>query len=120
VMSSLTETGFTFLYKDETDVDLLKTKGALVVEDGIIKSYEDKPEQDVEKYNAFWCAFAYRRRAFDQCINFMEKSTLRQRVMLDEIKETPIYNSKGIRVQDYIDLGTWPEVRRYLNEENCH
>lgn len=120
VMSSLTETGFTFLYKDETSVDLLKTKGALVVEDGIIKSYEDKPEQDVEKYNAFWCAFAYRRRAFDQCINFMEKSTLRQRVMLDEIKETPIYNSKGIRVQDYIDLGTWPEVRRYLNEENCH
>ena len=44
----------------------------------------------------------------------MEKSTLKQRVSVDEIKTTPIYQSKGIKVEDYIDLGTWEEIRRLL------
>ena len=36
-----------------------------------------------------------------------------------EIKQTPIYKSKAIKVEDYIDLGTWEEIRRVLlNEEN--
>jgi hypothetical protein len=49
----------------------------------------------------------------------MEKSTLKQKISIDEIKQTPIYNSKGIEVEDYIDLGTWKEIRRMLlNEEN--
>jgi hypothetical protein len=49
----------------------------------------------------------------------MEKSTLRQKVDNEEIKNTPIYQSKGIPVQDYRDLGTWKEIRRMLlNEEN--
>ena len=44
----------------------------------------------------------------------MEKSTLKQRVSVDEIKNTPIFQSKGIKVDDYIDLGTWEEIRRLL------
>ena len=44
----------------------------------------------------------------------MEKSTLRQRVTVDEIKNTPLYLSKGIEVEDYIDLGTWPELTRFI------
>ena len=27
---------------------------------------------------------------------------------------TPIFGSKVIEVEDYIDLGTWPEIRRLL------
>ena len=117
---SLTETGFTFLYKEENDVEVLKTKGALSVdENNLITAYEDKPERNVDQYNAFWCAFAFRRRAFNQCISFMEKSTLKQKVNVDEIKNTPIYKSKGIKIEDYRDLGTWNEIRKMLlNEEN--
>ena len=44
----------------------------------------------------------------------MEKSTLQKSVEPDEIKETPIYGSKAIEVEDYVDLGTWPEIRRLL------
>jgi len=120
INSSLTETGFTFLYKKESNTDILKTKGALVVDkNNLITAYEDKPQTDLEKFNAFWCAFGFRRRTFNQCISFMEKSTLKQKVTNEEIKGTPIYKSKGIPVQDYKDLGTWPEIRRMLlNEEN--
>ena len=115
VNNALHETGFTFLYKKELDPDILKTKGALYInkESHVIK-YEDKPSDSLDQYNAFWCCFAFRKRVFNQCINFMEKSTLNQSFDLNEIKDTPIYNSKGIEVSDYIDLGTWNEIRRLL------
>ena len=30
------------------------------------------------------------------------------------IQKTPIWGSKVIEVANYIDLGTWPEIRRLL------
>lgn len=118
VIHCLTETGFTFLYKPERDHSVLETKGALVVDDqGLVKEYSDKPVHDLDRFNAFWCAFAFRRRAFNSAISFMEKSTLRQRVIVDEIKNTPIYDSQGIEVTDYVDLGTWDEIYRILNDK---
>ena len=120
VKNSLTETGFTFLYKDEIDQEVLKTKGALYVDDEkIVKNYQDKPQSKLEQFNAFWCAFAFRRRTFKSCMDFMEKSTLKQDVNDQEILNTPIYNSKAIDVEDYVDLGTWEEIKRLLiNEKN--
>ena len=120
VKHSLTETGFTFLYKKESNEGVLKTKGALFVNnENIVEQYEDKPETGYENFNAYWCAFAFRKRTFDSCMTFMEKSTLKQRIVNEEIKQTPIYKSKAIKVEDYIDLGTWEEIRRVLlNEEN--
>ena len=120
VKNSLTETGFTFLYKDEIDQEVLKTKGALYVDDEkIVKNYQDKPQSNLEQFNAFWCAFAFRRRTFKSCMDFMEKSTLKQDVSDMEILNTPIYNSKAIDVEDYVDLGTWEEIKRLLiNEKN--
>jgi NDP-sugar pyrophosphorylase family protein len=119
ICDSLFETGFTFFYKKENNPDMLKTKGALTVSDqNLILDYNDKPEEDFEKYNAFWTAFAFKKRVFDSCIEFMEKSTLRHKVLVDEIKKTPIYNSKAIEVDKYIDLGTWPEIYKFINENH--
>ena len=121
IQSSLTETGFTFLYKKESNQSILKTKGCLYVNDqSIVEKYEDKPEHNVDQYNGFWCAFAFRKRVFDTCISFMEKSTLKHRIDFNEIKDTPIYNSKAIQVNDYIDLGTWDEIKRLLVNENSN
>lgn len=119
VQSSLTETGFTFLFKKETDTSMLKTKGCLLVDENcIVEKYEDKPEINLNQYNAFWCAFAFRKRTFDSCISYMEKSTLKTKIDYDEIKKTPLYKSKGIEVRDYLDLGTWKEIRKLLINEN--
>jgi len=117
VQNSLLETGFTFLYKKENDQDILKTKGSIYVNpEGNIIEYEDKPQEKLDNYNAFWCAFAFRKRTFDVCMNFMEKSTLNLKRLDDEITHTPIFGSKGIEVLEYIDLGTWPEIRRLLKD----
>jgi hypothetical protein len=115
VTEALTETGFSFLVKKENDKDVLKTKGAIYVnKEGNVVEYEDKPTDRVDYYNSFWCAFAFRKRNFHECINFMEKSTLKQKHTINEITQTPIFGSKVIEVADYIDLGTWPEIRRLL------
>lgn len=119
ISNSLFETGFTFFYKKESNPNMLKTKGALLIsDDGFVLDYTDKPENNYKNYNAFWTAFAFKKRVFDTCIEFMEKSTLRHKVLIDEIQKTPIYKSKAIEVSQYIDLGTWSEIYKFINENN--
>ena len=87
----------------------------LSIKENLVLDYCDKPENNkLGIYNAFWCAFGFRRRVFDTCMSFMEKSTLKMKVNGNDIKSTPIYGSKAIKVKDYVDLGTWSEIRRLL------
>lgn len=119
ISNSLNETGFTFFYKKDKSHEMLRTKGALnISEENMVLDYEDKPQENIEKFNSFWCAFAFRRRVFDSCIEFMEKSTLNHRLIVDEIKNTPIYNSKAIEVDEYIDLGTWDQIYKFISDKN--
>lgn len=117
--NSLNETGFTFFFKKETNPEMLKTKGALLISDkNQVIDYEDKPQENVERFNAFWCSFAFRKRVFDSSIKFMEKTTLRHRFLVDEIKTTSLYNSTGIEVEEYIDLGTWKQIYYFISLKN--
>tara|TARA_Y100001963_G_scaffold69358_1_gene96600 strand:+ start:4752 stop:5480 length:729 start_codon:yes stop_codon:yes gene_type:complete len=119
VNSSLNETGFTFFFKREDNPNMLRTKGSLIIsDDNTVLEYEDKPQENLDKFNAFWCAFAFRKRVFDTCIEFMEKSTLNHRFLVGEIENTPIYKSKAIEVDEYIDLGTWEQIYRFI-ESHC-
>ena len=116
VNNSLNETGFTFFFKRENSPHMLKTKGALVISnDNQVLDYEDKPQENLDRFNAFWCAFSFRKRVFDSCIEFMEKSTLNHKLLVNEIKNTPIYNSKAIEVDKYIDLGTWEQIYEFTS-----
>ena len=117
VHDSLNETGFTFFFKREMDDDeMLKTKGALWIDqDNLVEEYEDKPQEELERFNAFWTAFAFRKRVFDNCIEFMEKSTLKHRLLAGEIENTPIYKSKAIEVEEYLDLGIWDQTYQFRN-----
>ena len=116
VIKALDSSGFSFFYKLEKNHEMLSTKGALYIEGQNVKLYEDKPVKNFDKFNAYWTSFAFKKHSFDSSINFMEKSTLKKYVNADDIKKTPIYNSKAIEVEEYIDLGTWPELRKMLCE----
>ena len=37
------------------------------------------------------------------------------KLLVDEIKNTPIYNSKAIEVDKYIDLGTWEQIYEFIS-----
>ena len=65
VSDSLNETGFTFFFKREIDNDMLKTKGSLWIdENNLVQEYEDKPQEDINRFNAFWTAFAFPEREY--------------------------------------------------------
>ena len=100
VGDSLNETGFTFFYKKEDNPNMLKTKGSLFIDDdNLVQEYEDKPQEDTNRFNSFWTAFAFRKRVFDSCIEFMEKSTLNHRQLIGEIKILQYINQKQLKLK---------------------
>lgn len=107
---------WSFFYKKENNAEMLKTKGALFVENNRVKMYMDKPTDNISNYNAYWTSFAFTKNSFTKSIEFMEKSTLNKQVSAEEIQNCPIYNTLGIEVEEYMDLGTWPEIRKLLGE----
>lgn len=117
----LKENGFTFLFKSEIDSEMLKTKGCLQLDKSFkVLSYEDKPSENITSFNGYWCAFAFKKAAFDECISFMEQSTLKTEGPKTSIEHTSIFKSSAIEVVDYKDLGTWDEIGKLLaqNQNN--
>ena len=117
VNSYLENDGFCFLFKAETDVNMLKTKGCLQLDDNLrVLNYEDKPFENITKFNGYWCAFAFKKEVFNECIAFMEQSTLKLDHPKNVIEQTSIYRSQAIMVEDYKDLGTWDEIGKLLSK----
>ena len=106
---------FAFLFKPETDKQMLMTKGCVQLDENMrVLAYEDKPSDNIFKFNGYWCSFAFKKGAFDECIAFMEQSTLNVEKSTVQIRDTPIFKSKAIQVEDYKDLGTWEEIAKIL------
>ena len=117
----LMENGFTFLFKPETDEKMLMTKGCLQLTDNMaVLDYEDKPSNNITRFNGYWCAFAFKKAAFDECMSFMEQSTLKLKKHKIIIEQTSIFKSQAIEVEDYKDLGTWEEIGKLLSQnQSC-
>ena len=119
VHKHLEERHFAFLFKSETNKKMLNTKGCLQLDsDKKVLDYEDKPTQDMSRFNGYWCAFAFKKDIFDECIKFMEQSTLKLEKTETIIEQTSIFGSKAIQVEDYKDLGTWKEIGILLSKNH--
>lgn len=117
--NNLEERGFTFLFKSETNEKMLNTKGCLKLDKNErVVDYEDKPSKNLDRFNGYWCAFAFKKEVFDECISLMEQSTLKIEKSKINIKDTLIFESKVINVKEYLDLGTWDEVGKLLSRNN--
>ncbi len=115
VCEKLKKNGFTFLFKRENKHAILATKGSIKLdEDNRVLEYEDKPNENIGNYDGYWCAFAFKKKAFKNCITFMEQSTLNYNKRKISIRDTPIFNSDVIEVENYKDLGTWEEIENFL------
>jgi NDP-sugar pyrophosphorylase family protein len=108
---------FAFLFKPETDEQMLMTKGCVQLDGDMgVLAYEDKPSNNASKFDGYWCSFAFKKGAFDECIAFMEQSTLQLTTPKLLIEQTPIFKSKVIEVQDFNDLGTWGQITKILSQ----
>ena len=87
---------FTFLFKRENDEKMLSTKGCLVVDEKMaVIDYEDKPSQKSHGLAKLW--FCFKKEAFDNCMSFMEQSTLNLIQKRTKIYDTKIYRAKLLR-----------------------
>jgi NDP-sugar pyrophosphorylase family protein len=119
VLEHLEDKRFAFLFKSETNEKMLNTKGCLQLDsDKKVLDYEDKPTQNMSRFNGYWCAFAFKKDIFDECIKFMEQSTLKLEKPKTVIEQTKIFGSKAIQVEDYKDLGTWEEIGILLSKNH--
>lgn len=113
----LEEKSFTFLFKPETNKKMLNTKGCLQLDnEQRVLDYEDKPTQNMDRFNGYWCGFAFKKNVFDECISFMEQSTLKNEKRKKFIEQTNIFGSKTIQVEEFKDLGTWEEIGKLLSK----
>src|SRR3989344_5441204 len=67
---------FVFAHKNENSLTRLKLFGALDVKEGRVIGYEDKPQRNIKKYNAFWVALGFNKGLFGTVISIIEKCTL--------------------------------------------
>ena len=119
VHKHLEENSFSFLFKPESNEQMLNTKGCLQLDKAQrVLAYEDKPSQNMSRFNGYWCAFAFKKEVFDECISFMEQSTLKLENPKTVIEQTSIFGSKAIQVKDYKDLGTWEEIGKLLSKKH--
>lgn len=113
--------GFTFLFKNEGDEKTLSTKGCLKLNSKKqVIDYEDKPSQNFTRFDGYWCGFGFKKSVFDNCISFMEKSTLKIDDPKIDIRQTKLFGKKVIEIKDYKDLGTWEQLVRLFPEKNIN
>jgi NDP-sugar pyrophosphorylase family protein len=113
ICTELSASSFIFLYKEETSQAALSARGALNVIDDKVVDYEDKPQYNVDRFNAFWCALAFKKEIFDEAFNIIQLFyTVDSCKPL--IKETVLYGAKAIQIDSYSDLGTWENIYNHI------
>lgn len=102
----LDEHDVVFAYRPELDKRKYMNLGALNVTDGKVTAFCDKPKNQLERFNGYWCSFGFGREFGRPLLELMTRSIQRHDVDINELGA-----SIGcFPVRDYIDLGVWPNV----------
>ena len=96
-----------FAIKKEKDINKLRSLGAIYESKGFVKSFCDKPQKNLKKYNSFWCSFGFRKQSSKKLLKMMMRSIKKQEVSLQNEKIT----AKAFYINNYLDLGTWENLR---------
>ena len=104
-----------FAYVGESSRQKLASLGALYVENSSVVHFCDKPaENDPMEFNAFWASFGFRGKVGAEVLDFMMRSVAREKVDLNKLG----LKVKAFAVENYVDLGTWPSIARYIDAHN--
>jgi hypothetical protein len=101
-----------FAYMPVDGTTNISALGALSVDpDGHqVAAFCDKPAPDTaSRYNAFWTAFGFTDRAAENLLQMMMRSVARESVDFASLG----YKVSGFPVAGYVDLGTWPNMRKF-------
>jgi hypothetical protein len=97
----------------DTEKKILKQLGAIRVEDGEVTAFQDKPLQNLERFNGFWGCYGFRKEYGKVLYGFLIKSVHHQPVSLNK---QPFYPVGTIPLHSYWDLGTWENIKRFRQD----
>lgn len=115
ILSSLARHSVVFGYRPCTHPGQLKQLGALHVTRGIVDAFQDKPATHLERYNGFWCCYAFIRPMGTPLYRFLQQSVAHTPV---NIQNEPFHPAGAFPVHHYLDLGTPAAVETFQTQYN--
>ncbi len=109
-MKRLNKGAAVFGYVPCADTERLRSLGALYSKNGRVIAFQDKPERNFSRYNGFWACYGFRREAAGGLYEFLRKSVLHQKAVLEK---TNFYPPLSFKLYDYFDLGTWEAANAF-------
>jgi mannose-1-phosphate guanylyltransferase len=112
---------FCFLAARETDPARLAADGALRLQPGatpgepaMIADYADKPRlARAAEFNAVWFGYAFAKSHAAAALHVLHTATVDRHLPVDGLG--PLHGSPVVEVGPFVDLGTWPAIRRHLS-----
>jgi hypothetical protein len=89
---------------------MLAGLGALTVRDGLVTDLQDKPDQDREKYNAFWGSYGFQKQSAELIYRFFSAS-----IRHEDAKQWKgnLFPAPGVELFEFQDLGTWDSIKHF-------
>jgi len=92
------------------DIDRLRHLGAMRVEKDLVTKFQDKPNTDVQSFNAFWGCYGFRQ---EQATNLYEFLIASVHHCSGEIVEQGFAPVGTVPIAQYFDLGTWERIEAF-------
>lgn len=121
VMRCLKTHSVVFGYRRCRDAETLRRLGAVHVIHGrtdvpFIERFQDKPGTGFDRFNGFWCCYAFTRPSAGMLYRFLRKSVLHEQA---DISAEAFHPVAAFSVSEYRDLGTPEAVRAFQTLFGC-
>ncbi len=91
-------------------LEILKTLGAVRIENGLVSAFQDKPVELLEGFNGFWGTYGFRKEYGASLYRFLTRSVQHRSLPLEQQAFWP---PGAITLGTYWDLGTWERIKRF-------
>jgi hypothetical protein len=98
-----------FGYKKSCKKNELKNLGAMKVIKEKVVLFKDKPKNQLEEYNSFWCCYGFKKDIGRELYNYLKASVINQNTNT----KMP-FNVGAFPVDSYYDLGTKESINEFL------
>jgi ADP-glucose pyrophosphorylase len=78
----------------------------------IITAFQDKPQENIDLYNAFWGCYGFQGKASQELYQFLISSVNKGNNDYQALSSHPF---KSFPIKSYTDLGTWENIESFRN-----
>lgn len=103
---------FGAIYCNETE--RIKNLGACKIADGFVREFQDKPKRSLQRFNAFWGCYGFKKDTAKHLYTFLKNSV---RHKYQDYKKSCLYPINSFEIESYYDLGTWESIKKFKDSK---